>query len=726
MRLDLISKSDLPITVGRYRLTGLLGEGGMARVFRAEMTGQMGFRKPAAVKVVLPARDERREELQRQLVQEARVGGFLNHPNVVQTFDCGALEGFPYIAMELVEGVGLSELVRETGPLPPQIALDVAIQTCRGLHHAHFASHEGQSLEVIHRDVKPSNILIRGDGVVKVVDFGIAKAQVAGAETTASGMTKGTPSYMSPEQLNAESLDRRSDLFTLGAVIWFALTGRVLFTGSSLTEVMMRIIRVEETLASTGALDVADRLAPGLGAVLGRLLTRDRDDRFDTGHDLEGALLAVQASLGPAGTSLSRIVSEGFPQRLAGAGGPYPGAQSQPSGPRAAARRGGASAPPSPVQVGPTRTVPAQEPPGETRAFTVGVAIEAPILEGLGPLTALGQDEEEWPFDDTAEEQAQELPPLSTQSRPAFSPPASGEPGLMDEGFAFGDLDEPVEAGRTPRVEPLPPVEPQATEPGPTLVARSRGPSPVDHDRKGRKLARQAAALRTQRRLLLFLGVTLGAMIVLLGFFGWQVLGPGSLLGDRTVEPTPLAESGARPATPAPTPGVRETPTPGRSATPRRTPAPVRTPRPTAVATVAPTPAPTAAPTPKPTPAPTPEPTVQPTPKPTPRPTPTPVTPPRLKIQHSPVTRAALGSSKVIDVRVRGPEGVRVSLFIGPHDGPYDEIRMAQASATLFETRVSFDAPGRIEYWIVARHDDAEPSRVVSGTRFEPHVVSVY
>ena len=98
----------------------------------------------------------------------------------------------------------------------------------------------------------------------------------------------------------------------------------------------------------------------------------------------------------------------------------------------------------------------------------------------------------------------------------------------------------------------------------------------------------------------------------------------------------------------------------------------------------------------------------------------------KLELQHTPVTRAALGSSKSIEVRVRGPEGVRVSLFYGPTDGPFEEIRMKQQSDTRFEARISFDAPGRMEYWIVARHEDAEPSRLVSGTRFDPHVVSVY
>jgi hypothetical protein len=319
MRLDLIGRKDLPISFGRWKLTHLLGEGGMARVFRGELHGGAGFRKPAAVKVVLPGIGDKAAQLRRQLLQEARVGALLNHPNIVQTFDCGELEGYPFIAMELVEGVGLQELVQACGRLPPCVGLDVVAQVAGGLHHAHTAVHDGRELRVIHRDVKPSNILLRGDGVAKVVDFGIAKAAVDDALSTSTGMTKGTPAYMSPEQLAADPLDARSDLFALGAVLYYLLWGRTLFSGQSITEVMLRIIQVDETLAQRGVFAEAEQLVPGLGDLLASMLVKDPERRFPNSGVAAKALLELRAGL-PEHPTTSRFVTEYLDARDAGAG----------------------------------------------------------------------------------------------------------------------------------------------------------------------------------------------------------------------------------------------------------------------------------------------------------------------------------------------------------------------------------------------------------------------
>ncbi len=318
MRLDLIGRKDLPLAFGRWRLTDLLGEGGMARVFRGELQGGAGFRKPAAVKVVLPGIGDKAAQLRRQLLQEARVGALLNHPNIVQTFDCGELEGYPFIAMELVEGVGLQELVQAQGRLPPGVALDIAAQVASGLHHAHTAVHEGRELRVIHRDVKPSNILIRADGVAKVVDFGIAKASVDDALSTSTGMTKGTPAYMSPEQLGAEELDARSDLFALGAVLYYLLWGRTLFSGQSITEVMLRIIQVDETLEARGVFAEAETLAPGLGDLLAQLLVKDKERRFPNSGVAAKALSELRGRL-PEHPTTSGLITEYLDARAAGA-----------------------------------------------------------------------------------------------------------------------------------------------------------------------------------------------------------------------------------------------------------------------------------------------------------------------------------------------------------------------------------------------------------------------
>lgn len=289
----------------------------MARVFRGELQGGAGFRKPAAVKVVLPGIGAKAGQLRRQLLQEARVGALLNHPNIVQTFDCGELDGYPFIAMELVEGVGLQELVQARGRLPPGVALDIASQVAAGLHHAHTATHEGRELRVIHRDVKPSNILIRGDGVAKVVDFGIAKAAVDDALSTSTGMTKGTPAYMSPEQLAAEVLDARSDVFALGAVLYYLLWGRTLFSGQSITEVMLRIIQVDETLAARGVFAEAEDIVPGLGDALAKMLAKDANRRYPNAGVASKVLADLRAGL-PEHPMTADLVTEYLEARAAG------------------------------------------------------------------------------------------------------------------------------------------------------------------------------------------------------------------------------------------------------------------------------------------------------------------------------------------------------------------------------------------------------------------------
>lgn len=309
MRLDSLTEAELPVTIDRYTLTALLGEGGMARVFQAQMDGALGFKKPAAVKVVLRGSGERGDSLRKQLIQEARLGGLLNHPNVVQTFDCGDLGGFPFIAMELVDGVGLSELIESSGALPPGAVLDVAIQVAKGLHHAHTASHEGRPLQIIHRDIKPSNILVREDGVVKVMDFGIAKVSMSDALATESGTTKGTPSYMSPEQLAGKGMDARTDLFALGAVIYSMLSGRTLFTGGSVTEVMMRIIQVNDWVRGQKVEALAEAAVPGLGPVVLQLLQHDLEERPANASLVAAELERLRRTL-PGDSGLTELVGK--------------------------------------------------------------------------------------------------------------------------------------------------------------------------------------------------------------------------------------------------------------------------------------------------------------------------------------------------------------------------------------------------------------------------------
>ena len=305
---DSLGPRDLPVQFGRYRLVSILGEGGMGRVFLGEIQGPSGFRKPAAIKVI--RRDMASAELRRSLTKEARLGGLLHHPNVVETYDYGEMNGDPFIVMEHVDGCGLDEVLAATGPFPPAALLDLAIQVCAGLHHAHELHDDGQPAGLIHRDLKPSNIMLGRNGVAKVMDFGVAKAAMAGAATagTGAGLAKGTPAYMSPEQAAARAMDRRSDLFSLGAILYELAVGRRLFQRDSLAAVVMAVVRVDQELEDPAALALVAQRVPGLERVLRKCLQGDRRDRFADAAEIGRALESLRPGV-PAGPDLAALVA---------------------------------------------------------------------------------------------------------------------------------------------------------------------------------------------------------------------------------------------------------------------------------------------------------------------------------------------------------------------------------------------------------------------------------
>ncbi|MCP4868660.1 MAG: protein kinase [Proteobacteria bacterium] len=296
---DVLTEADFPAEFGRYTLLGILGEGGMARVFKAEMQGPEGFKKRAAVKIVRSALAADNERLRTSLINEARLGGLLHHPNIVDTYDFGDVDGLPFIAMEYVRGIGLEQVLHAVQPLPAEVAFEIAVQMCAGLDHAHNIEDVEGVTELVHRDLKPSNVLLSRDGLVKVMDFGIAKAAAVSVTNTATGMTKGTPSYMSPEQVNGEALDRRSDLFAVGAILYELFTGKRLFMADSLMSILMAVMQVEERLDASGALDELDMIALGLTDVVRKCLRRNAADRWDDAADLEHQLKLLARTLDP-------------------------------------------------------------------------------------------------------------------------------------------------------------------------------------------------------------------------------------------------------------------------------------------------------------------------------------------------------------------------------------------------------------------------------------------
>jgi eukaryotic-like serine/threonine-protein kinase len=216
------------IAGGRYRLERPLGHGGMASVYLARDTE---LDRPVALKLLAESLGSD-ESVQQRFVREARLAARLSHPNVVSVFDAGDDGGRPYIVMEYVDGQNLAELLARRGSIPPDEARGLALQAAQGLAHAHAAG-------LVHRDVKPQNLILRGDGTLKIADFGIARAAEATA-LTQTGTVLGTAAYLSPEQALGEEVTPATDVYSLGAVLYELLTGRPPFLVETLDDLAQR------------------------------------------------------------------------------------------------------------------------------------------------------------------------------------------------------------------------------------------------------------------------------------------------------------------------------------------------------------------------------------------------------------------------------------------------------------------------------------------------------
>ncbi|HEX6737257.1 MAG TPA: serine/threonine-protein kinase, partial [Vicinamibacteria bacterium] len=215
--------------IGRYLVTGRIGRGGMGMVYRAF---DESLERELAIKILTAEAGESEEHRQRFAI-EAKAAAKLQHPNIVTVFELGEDRGVPFIAMELLSGADLEALLKSGEPLLLEEKLDIVIQLCRGLHYAH-------EHRIIHRDVKPSNVRVLEDGTAKILDFGIAKLGATGV--TRSGMMVGTVHYMSPEQVRGQALDGRSDVFSVGVILYQLLCGRRPFLGDSATAILYKIV----------------------------------------------------------------------------------------------------------------------------------------------------------------------------------------------------------------------------------------------------------------------------------------------------------------------------------------------------------------------------------------------------------------------------------------------------------------------------------------------------
>jgi eukaryotic-like serine/threonine-protein kinase len=273
------------LIVGRYELEELVGEGGMSSVYRAHDTV---LERRVAIKI-LHEHFSRDPEYVERFRREARAIARLSHPNVVTVIDRGEWEGRQFIVFEHVAGENLKAVIAREGPLPVERALDLACQIAHALAFAH-------ELGIVHRDVKPHNVLLAAGGTAKVTDFGIARALDADDALTETGTVLGTGQYFSPEQAKGERGDELSDQYSLGVVTFELLTGRVPYTGDTLIAVARR--HIEDPVPSVRA--VRSEAPACIDAVVGRAMAKRPQDRFRSMSALAGALESCLAEVGGA------------------------------------------------------------------------------------------------------------------------------------------------------------------------------------------------------------------------------------------------------------------------------------------------------------------------------------------------------------------------------------------------------------------------------------------
>jgi serine/threonine protein kinase len=302
-----------PERVGRYELIRHLATGGMARVYLARATGLGGFARHVVIKAVAPEGEQYVE----MFLDEARLAAMLHHQNIAQVFEVGCEGGTYFLVMEYVHGVNVRSLLEVARDrhvkLPLDVGVAVACAAAAGLHHAHeCCALDGTPLGIVHRDVSPSNVILGYDGSIKLIDFGIAKADKRSSHTQ-TGFIKGKTGYMAPEQARGYQVDRRSDVFALGVLAYELTTQKRAFHGSSQFETMHKTIRGEVTPPSK----VVVGYPPELEDVIMTALEVDPDDRFQDAEAMRQALehVARELDLVASAAPVIRALDELFPVR---------------------------------------------------------------------------------------------------------------------------------------------------------------------------------------------------------------------------------------------------------------------------------------------------------------------------------------------------------------------------------------------------------------------------
>ncbi len=300
---------------GKYRVLRRLAVGGMAEIFLAEAGNIHGFRKKVVIKRILPqyADDQSYVDM---FLDEARLAARLNHASIVQVFDIGEDPEGVFFTMEYVDGRDLAEVLgacyKQGRTLSLEEVLAVLMPAAEALHHAHeLRDDAGELCHLIHRDVSPSNILVTTEGRVKLLDFGVAKSNEQQRETTGVSL-KGKFGYMAPEQCRGLKLDRRSDIFSFGVVLWELCTGRRLYPGGNDPGVLMKIMN-EDALPPSSR---RPNLPPGLDTICLKALARERDDRYSTLKEIivDLDIFAKSSGIVTNSRTLSNLLSDVLPE----------------------------------------------------------------------------------------------------------------------------------------------------------------------------------------------------------------------------------------------------------------------------------------------------------------------------------------------------------------------------------------------------------------------------
>ncbi len=291
--------------LGKYKLVKLIAAGGMAEVYLARQAGAAGFEKQVCLKRILPhlARDKQFVDM---FLNEARLASQLDHPNIVSIFDLGEANGNYFIAMEFIDGPNLRGVAKRAAEmnefLPIAEVVKIVAQAAAGLQYAHdLADRDGHSLGLVHRDISPDNILVHRNGTAKVVDFGIAKA-AGSSGATRTGTLKGKVAYMPPEQLRGEALDRRTDVFALGVVLYELIGGRRPWEADNEVALIGQIMTMDATPLNELRPDAPEQLV----AIVHKAISKERETRYQSCNELLADLEALLVQMGQSITQ-SRV-----------------------------------------------------------------------------------------------------------------------------------------------------------------------------------------------------------------------------------------------------------------------------------------------------------------------------------------------------------------------------------------------------------------------------------